>query len=126
MNRPRAALGLSLVALLTASLVLGPGIGQAHTKRYRTTVTATPQNKNLINGQVISIPRCKALRTVTVYSTTGTLEAAAQTDSLGKFQIKDKNLTTGTHAVVLRRKVLLRNRHHKHICRGATTTFVTT
>jgi hypothetical protein len=126
MSRSGARLGLSAAALLSAALLLAPGIVQAHKKNYPATVTATAQNKNVIDGQVHSVPRCLALRSVGVYSSAGVLEATAVTDTLGKFRITDSKLVAGAHTVTVRRKVIRRSRHHRHVCLAASTSVTTT
>ena len=126
MSRSRAGLGLSVAAVLSAAMLLVPGIVQAHKKNYPATVNVSVQNKNVIEGQVHSVPRCLALRSVGVYSSAGVLETTAVTDTQGKFRITDPKLATGTHTVTVRRKVIRRSRHHRHICLAASDTVTTT
>jgi hypothetical protein len=126
MSRSRMGLGLSVAVVLSAAMLLVPGIVQAHKKNYPATVNVSVQNKNVIEGQVHSVPRCLALRSVGVYSSAGVLETTAVTDSQGKFRITDPKLATGTHTVTVRRKVIRRTKHHRHICLAASDTVTTT
>ncbi len=126
MSRSRIGLGLSVALLISVAMLLVPGMVQAHKKKYSATVTATAQNKNVIDGQVYSVPRCVGLRRVSVFTAAGVLEATAVTDAQGKFKISDKNLVTGTHTVTVKRKRLLRTNRHRHICLAASTTVTTT
>jgi hypothetical protein len=107
-------------------MLLVPGMVQAHKKKYPATVTATAQNKNVIDGQVHSVPRCLGLRRVSVYTSAGVLEATAVTDTQGTFKINDKNLIPGAHTVTVKRKRLLRTNRHRHICLAASTSVTTT
>jgi hypothetical protein len=126
MRRSRARFGLSAAVLLSAAMLLVPGIVQAHKKKYPATITATAQNKNVIEGQVHAVPRCLRVRSVSVYTSAGVLEATAVTDTQGNFKINDKNLVAGPHTVTVKRKRLLRTNRHRHICLAATTSVTTT
>jgi hypothetical protein len=126
MRRSRARFGLSAAVLLSAAMLLVPGLVQAHKKKWPATVIATAQNKNVIDGQVYSVPRCVGLRRVSVFTAAGVLEATAVTDAQGKFKINDKNLVAGAHTVTVKRKRLLRTKRHRHICLAASTSVTTT
>jgi hypothetical protein len=126
MRRSRARFGLSAAVLLSAAMLLVPGLVQAHKKKWPATVIATAQNKNVIDGQVYSVPRCVGLRRVSVFTAAGVLEATAVTDAQGKFKINDKNLVAGAHTVTVKRKRLLRSKRHRHICLAASTSVTTT
>ncbi len=123
MKANRTTIAICALALGVCAAVLAPAVSQAHKKRYATTVTAAVQNKNMVDGQVLSVPRCIAGRIVLVYGPTGALEDTTASDATGKWHVNNKNLLTGTHTVVVKRKVLRKNRRHKHICRAGTTTF---
>ena len=126
MKPHRTKIALCALALAICAAVFVPAASQAHTKRYATTVTAAAQNKNVVDGQVFSVPRCIANRTVLLYGPTGALEDTTLSDVQGKWNINNKNLPTGTHTVVVKRKVLRKNQHHKHVCRAGTTSFSVT
>jgi hypothetical protein len=126
MSRSRAGLGLCVVAVLSAAVLVAPGIVQAHKKSYPATVNVSVQNKNVIEGQVHSVPRCLALRSVGVYSSAGVLETTAVTDAQGKFRITDPQLAADTHTVTVRRKVIRKSKHHKHVCLAASDSVTTT
>jgi hypothetical protein len=119
-------LGLSAAVLLSAAMLLVPGMVQAHKKNYPATVTAAAQNKNVIEGQVTTVPRCLGARIVAVYSSAGALETTALTDAQGKFRITDSKLVAGAHTVTVRRKVIRKSKHHRHICLAASTSVTTT
>jgi hypothetical protein len=126
MSRSGARFGLSAAVLLSAAMLLVPGIVQAHKKKYPATVTATAHNKNVIEGQVHSVPRCLGSRSVGIYSSYGALEATGVTDTQGKFRISDPKLAAGAHTVTVRRKVIRRTKRHRHICLAASTSVTTT
>jgi hypothetical protein len=126
MRRSSARVGLSAAVLLSAAMLLVPGIVQAHKKKYPATITATAKNKNVIEGQVHAVPRCLRLRSVSVYTSAGVLEATAVTDDQGNFRINNKNLIAGAHTVTVKRKRLLLTKRHRHICLAASTSVTTT
>jgi hypothetical protein len=126
MRHSRARFGLSAAVLLSAAMLVVPGIVQAHKKKYPATITATAQNKNVIEGQLTTVPRCLAARTVRVFNSNGVFETSAVTDAQGKYRISEPKLVAGTHTVIVRRKVLKRTHRHLHICAGASTSVTTT
>ena len=123
MRPHRTKIAICALALAVCAVVLVPAASQAHKKRYSTTVTAAAQNKNVVDGQVLSVPRCIAGRTVLISGPTGALEDTTVTDAQGKWNINNKNLPVGTHTVFVKRKVLRNNRRHKHVCVHAVTSF---
>jgi hypothetical protein len=129
--RTKSRLHIAALALLTVGILSVPAISQAHKKTYATTVTAAAKNKNQVEGKVSSSKlRCLPQRLVQVFSSTGALEATTTTDSQGNFHITPSDmiskggLSVGTHSLNVKRGLLLKNRHHKHTCGAAKTSFV--
>ena len=121
----KSAVPIAALALLAVGILSVPAITQAHKVTYANTVTAAAKNKNQVEGKVSSSKaKCLPQRLVGVYSPTGALEATGSTDAQGGFRINDKNLAAGTHYVKVRKRVLLKNRHHRHTCGAAKTSFV--
>lgn len=120
----RSRFGMAALALLTVGALSVPVIAQAHKKSYPTTVTASVQNKNQVDGNIASTkPACLPQRSVSVYSPAGLLEFSTTTDAQGGFRIQSKDLAPGVHTVNVKKRVIRKNRRHTHRCRAAQTAF---
>ncbi len=87
-------------------------------------MTVAAKNKNIVSGKLTTPPRCMANRSVSVYSAAGVLHGTAVIDAAGNWQMNvDPNLTPGSYYATVTAKRLLKNRRHKHICRGVRTDF---
>jgi hypothetical protein len=112
--------------LLVVIAVCGlAAVAGAHKKTYPTTVTAQAQNKNQIEGKVLSTKtKCVPGRIVALYSPAGALEGTDSTDSLGNYRIAAKDLAPGTHTVKVNKRVITKTKRHKHKCAPAEATLV--
>lgn len=118
---------LALAAVLSTALIAGPGAAQAHKRSFPATITAAAKNKNFFDGKVTTVPRCLANRSVSVFSSAGVLLGTDATDAQGIWQAQSgPDITPGAYYAVLKPRRLLRNKRHRHICRGARIDFQAT
>ena len=126
---------LAVLALMGVALVAGAA---AHTVKYDSTVTAKFKKEGkdpatdpaTFSGTVDSAKaRCKTDRKVNLRIRTGdgssTQVATAQTDSAGRWEIKQASFAAGTYFAQAGKKVLRKNSNHRHICKKAVSADVT-
>jgi hypothetical protein len=121
----RAALALLLGAALCG---LAAGAALAHKKLIASTVAISYQGTDYgdtISGSVASPnARCVAGRAVTLFRSTGGNntaygEATASASGDFKFDPKGQVFQQGTYYAEAARKVLKKNKRHRHICKPA-------
>jgi hypothetical protein len=120
---PKLRIGL-LAVCATAAVIAVPSSALAHDKKYDTTTTVVVKNTSIVDGQIASVSRCLGARTVSIFTTAGTLISRAQSDAAGKWQAKVKLDKGTTYSAVVSRKRIRKTRKHKHICLGETMPFV--
>lgn len=87
-------------------------------------MTAAAKNKNFFDGKVTTTPRCLGNRIVSVFNSAGVLQGAARTDAQGNWQARSApDIAPGAYYALLKPRRLLRNRRHRHICRGTRVDF---
>lgn len=119
-----------IATALTATLV--PAVANAHRVSYDSTVTAKytkPDKKDpyataTFGGAVASSKaRCQKNRTVTVnlQGSDGTTRTVGtdQTDATGAWVFQTSDAASGTYFAEVSKKVIRKNKKHRHVCRGA-------
>ena len=121
----RIVIGLSVVGLVMA---VGAGIATAHKTKFPSTATLAAINDKDAAGTVASSKgKCRKNRTVKVFRQAEggsafkpTLVATTESDKGGRWQTKLAGKTKGqTFFAKATKKVLRKNRRHKHICTPA-------
>lgn len=114
-----------LVALLAAAAIIAlPASVNAHKRSIPATMTAEAQNKNIFRGKLTTVPRCLVGRSVSVFNAGDVFMARATTDGLGNWQAKPAaDIAVGSYYALLKPKRILKNRKHKHLCRGGRVDF---
>lgn len=115
---------LAVAALLSLAVA---GVAVAHTARSETTVTAKVKkggkDEGTFSGTVGSmVGRCLGNRTVEVFrreaNPPDTFIGTDLTDTAGAWELPPASeLLPGTYYAVASKKVLKKNRKHRHICR---------
>ena len=120
----RIVIGLSVVGLVMA---VGAGIATAHKTKFPSTATLAINDKDAAGTVTSSKGKCRKNRTVKVFRQAEggsafkpTLVATTESDKGGRWQTKLAGKTKGqTFFAKAAKKVLRKNRRHKHICKPA-------
>ncbi len=115
----RTTLAIAVLAMLVV-----PGAAQAHKKVYPASLAVTAIKGANAEGKIASNPPCIAGRSVSVLNSSGAVIDTGLSDATGTFKLKAKD--PGSYSAVVKRRVLRRDKKHKHICGGAQTSFVVT
>lgn len=124
---------LIATALMCVVFVAGAG---AHTVRYDSAITAkfkkeTGKDPATFDGTVTSsVPRCAGTRKVDLRRLaadgSSTVIANAVTDATGTWTIqRSTTVAPGTYVAEATKKVLRKNKKHRHICAKATSKQIT-
>ena len=117
----------ALALIATGVLIAAPAISEAHNRTYQASLTAAAKNKNFYDGRVITVPRCLANRSVSVFSSAGVLQGSATSDAQGNWQVSSgPDIVPGAYYATVKPRRLLKNRRHRHICRDLRTDFTAT
>jgi hypothetical protein len=117
-------------AAVTALLVgaIGAGIATGHKKKIKSTVTIEFTDTvygDSFSGEVNSKKRkCERNRKVTVFRG-GTSVGSDTTNNQGEYVVPVDNAAPGNYFAKAKKKVLKKNKKHKHVCRKAKSPTIT-
>ncbi len=128
MGGGRNSLRSAIVATLAASvLAAAPAAPDAHKRSFLTSLSGATKNKNFFHGELHTAPECLVNRPVSVFDSNDILLGTTKTDGIGNWQLSSgPDIVAGAYSARMPPRRLLKNRKHRHICRGADTDFQVT
>lgn len=126
----RMVVGLAVVVLVAS---VGAGTATAHKKQFSSSATLAIADKDAAGTVGSAKKKCRKKRTVKVFRQAAAgppfpaeLVATTKSNRVGRWAARLSGKTKGeTFFAKARKKVLRKNRRHKHVCRGATSGTVT-
>jgi hypothetical protein len=132
MKLSRAAV-YAAVAMLVVGAV-GAGVVTAHKKKIKATVTIQWSDNegpyasgDIFSGDVATKKKCRKDRTVKVFRAQGDQQIGLdKTNNQGHYVVEvGGEASPGDYFAKLKKKVLRKNKKHKHICKKATSPTIT-